>query len=135
MDGADAEDFFLSREIPNVSSKTPSLAALQLGTPNELHSPGWGRQTSYFQPKLRAESPPPESILEQAKPRERFTRGRTLSDPSRGDSHDRALKSAPWSIQPAEQGNGGIRNAVNAATRAGKLKDRLWVSLLQTVIE
>lgn len=41
--------------------------------------------------------------------------------------HDRAFRTADWTVQPAEQGNGGLRNAARAASEAGTLKDFLWV--------
>ena len=44
----------------------------------------------------------------------------------RQESHERALQNADWSVQPAEQGNGGLRNAVNAASRSGALKEKIW---------
>ena len=109
---------------------------------NEPHSPVWGR-TSYFnQPRSRAVDPPPQSILKQAdRSPERaapgLDGGSEMRDPeprrvrpgdSREDSRERALCEADWSIQPAEQGNNGLRNAVNAAVKSGAADHFTWVS-------
>ena len=48
----------------------------------------------------------------------------------RSDSHDRVFAHADWTVVPADQGNGGLRNAVNAAVRARKLHDKIWVGTL-----
>ena len=99
--------------------------------PNEPHSPAWGHATSYFQPKSRAEDLPPVSILKhQHVPTERITRSRagSFSD-IREESLEKAIKSAEWTVEPAEQGNGGLRNAIYAATESGKIEDKTWVSL------
>jgi trehalose-6-phosphate synthase len=48
----------------------------------------------------------------------------------RSDSHDRVFANADWTVVPADQGNGGLRNAVNASVKAGKLHDKIWVGTL-----
>jgi trehalose 6-phosphate synthase/phosphatase len=48
----------------------------------------------------------------------------------RSESHDRVFSSAPWVVVDADQGNGGLRNAVEAAAREGKLGDLTWVGTL-----
>lgn len=48
----------------------------------------------------------------------------------RSDSHDRVFAHADWSVVPADQGNGGLRNAVQAAVRNRKLTDKTWVGTL-----
>ena len=95
-------------------------------TPNEAHSPVWGR-TSYFnQPELRAEELPSESLVP------RSIQGRPRADiggkNSRASSAERqALKSAHWTVTYGERGNGGLANAVYSATKSGFLKDKTWV--------
>ena len=37
---------------------------------------------------------------------------------------------ADWSVESAEQGNGGLRNAVEAAVRSENLTDKIWVGTL-----
>ena len=109
---------------PSMVSRLPSVAG------NETHSPAWGRKSHFTQPKSRAVSPPPQSIFKHARSGRESengaVHGASLED-IREDSRDRALQSADWIIQPAEQGNGGLRNAVNAALTSGTLGHRIWV--------
>lgn len=48
----------------------------------------------------------------------------------RSESHDRVFAHADWTVVPAEQGNGGLRNVVQAAVRNEKLDDKIWVGTL-----
>ena len=50
-------------------------------------------------------------------------------DEKRDQSHERAMKNARWSIEPAERGNAGLQNAVSAATKSELLKEITWVSI------
>ena len=125
LDGAQsAKDTTVKPTRPPMVSRISSIAG------NETHSPAWGRNSYFTQPKSRAVSPPPQSILKHTRsPRgdeNGCVRGASLED-IREDSRDRALQSADWVIQPAEQGNGGLRNAVNAALKTGALEHRIWV--------
>ena len=125
------EQFFLSNKpVPSspYHSQVQQIVNLPLPTPSETHSPLWGR--GYFiQPKSRAEDPPPVSILKHNKHAIKHTRSRVTSvSDIREDSHERALKTAEWSIQPAEQGNTAIRNAIHAVERSGFIKEKIWVS-------
>ena len=129
----DHEDFFFSKEpaLANpmvVESKEPLSMAL-----SDPHSPIWGSGV-YNQPKARASSPPPASILRHEKsqggimePSRLLGRFEKDTNQPREHSYDRAFRTAEWTVQPAEQGNGGLRNAVRAASEAGTLKDILWV--------
>lgn len=49
---------------------------------------------------------------------------------SRSDSHDRVFAHANWKVVNADQGNGGLRNAADAASREGKLGEYTWVGTL-----
>ncbi|KAJ6148031.1 hypothetical protein N7497_010013 [Penicillium chrysogenum] len=112
------------------------LAAEQdnrLLTESEGHSPVWGATTSLNQPKpLAVLSPSPsilkhqdlrptkepvphrppavETIASHARLRKASTASRKLS-----------FSKAEWTIETAEQGNGGLRNAVRSAKDAGGL--------------
>lgn len=126
------EEFFLSQGPPSSSSSSISLniskrPGLSTRTPSEGYNPAWG-QSVFVQPKSRAENPPPVSILKYFAEHEKAIRGRisSISD-IREESHERALKTAEWSVQPSDQGNVGIRNAIDAASRSGSLKERIWV--------
>jgi trehalose 6-phosphate synthase/phosphatase len=48
----------------------------------------------------------------------------------RSDSHDRVFAHADWTVVNADQGNGGLRNAAEAAAREGKLGEYTWVGTL-----
>ncbi|KAG5985045.1 hypothetical protein E4U55_001786 [Claviceps digitariae] len=104
----------------------------ELGPTDEL-APRWGSRAN--QPLSRANSPPPAALFERnrtlEKARELGRRG--LLQPKsrlRSDSHDRVFTSAPWRVVDADQGNGGLRNAAEAASRDGKLGDYTWVGTL-----
>lgn len=89
----------------------------------------------FTQPRSRASTPPPANILKHKQTAEKAAAlGRAgIRQPQlggRSDSHDRVFAHADWSVVPAEQGNGGLRNAVEAATRGGKLHDKIWVGTL-----
>ena len=127
------EQFFLSNKSSSTESyhsKVQQITGLPTPTPSETHSPLWGRGL-FNQPKSRAESPPPASILKHSRHPDRTIRSRagSISD-IREESHERAFKTADWSIQASEQGNPAVRNAVNAAGRSGFVKDRLWASTI-----
>jgi len=101
--------------------------------PTDRGSPTWGAR--FDQPKSRAGSPPPallqddERLSRKARDlgRQGITQPRTAF---RSDSHDRVFANATWKISNADQGNGGLRNAAEAAAREGKLGDYTWVGTL-----
>lgn len=88
----------------------------------------------FTQPKSRASSPPPADILKHNKTVEKaHALGRAgVRQPQleRSESHDRVFAVADWTVVPADQGNGGLRNAVQASVRSGKLEDKIWVGTL-----
>ncbi|KAI9655197.1 MAG: hypothetical protein M1829_000693 [Trizodia sp. TS-e1964] len=120
--------------------KAPTLTIpdlLPLGALNDPHSPAWGSGRSFNQPPSRAGQLPPSSILKHVKALERLS---LQSDPVAGtqaptsdhpheQSRDRYFADAEWTVEKAEQGNGGLRNAVNAA-RETKDLEVTWVGTL-----
>ena len=102
--------------------------------PNEPHSPAWGDTECFTQPHLGAlRQLPPASVLQGDSATEHVQQhvAQKWSEASRSrrSSHyERALKTAKWTAQPAEKGNGGLRNAVYAATQKGDLSHVTWVS-------
>ncbi|KAJ5577862.1 uncharacterized protein N7459_006826 [Penicillium hispanicum] len=122
----------------------PSSASAekQLLTESEGHSPAWGATTSLTQPKPQTLLSPSPSILkhqepvptsqpalqktpnvEPAAPHPRITK-------SEGPGRKVSFSRAEWTIETAEQGNGGLRNAVRSAKDAGHLEDSMWVGTL-----
>jgi trehalose 6-phosphate synthase complex regulatory subunit len=126
--------------LPASEPKTPTrkiimpLTSIPSVAPSEPHSPAWGRTTFFTQPKSRAGKPPPPDILSHTLPFGKEDRpGRKLDltfAGTRESSNERALQSADWTIQPSEQGNSGLRVAVNAAYKADSLPDKTWVGTL-----
>jgi trehalose 6-phosphate synthase complex regulatory subunit len=107
-------------------------------TPNEPHSPEWGRGGfNWKQPTSRAKSPPSASVLRHDDTKKRVA-SRVLKAAQKHKarekllsmSRDRKFSHAGWTIEQADIGNGGLKNAVNAASNAGVLKDKLWVGTL-----
>lgn len=88
----------------------------------------------FNQPRSRASSPPPADILKHNKMKEKAellgSAGIRQPQFKRSDSHDRVFAHAEWEVEPAEQGNGGLRNAVQAAVRSGNLEEKIWVGTL-----
>jgi trehalose 6-phosphate synthase complex regulatory subunit len=136
----DPEDFFLQGNKYTASSETATnhRKLLSLSDP---HSPAWGRTTSFVQPPSQAGEPPHPSILKHVKldsekqdaenigaqppPTSRRRRRMTLDK-----SQDKFFAHADWTVEKADQGNGGLRNAVNAALEDGSLDHCTWVGTL-----
>lgn len=56
---------------------------------------------------------------------------KTVPQHGRSDSRRQpSFSSATWTVERAEQGNGGLRNAVRSASDAGYLEDQIWVGTL-----
>ena len=86
-----------------------------------------------YQPSLRTNTPPPAilddpSTFEKAK--ELGRQGVYQPRSSRSDSHDRVFANANWRVVNAEQGNGGLRSAADAAARDGYNGEYTWVGTL-----
>ncbi|KAK4459411.1 glycosyltransferase [Cladorrhinum samala] len=103
--------------------------------PADRGSPTWGGRLD--QPMSRASSPPPPSLINKGKnslinkAREMGRQGITQPHAlTRSESHDRVFAHADWKVVNADQGNGGLRNAADAAFREGKLGDYTWVGTL-----
>ncbi|KAG2412615.1 hypothetical protein HFD88_010172 [Aspergillus terreus] len=114
-------------------------------TESEAHSPAWGSTLSLNQPRPRSVVPPSPSILKHQEPVVVETEAprdkvRTLQPPGpiplyfnkqrRDSSRKASFSGAEWTIETAEQGNGGLRNAVRSAADAGQLEDQVWVGTL-----
>ncbi|KAK2628299.1 hypothetical protein QTJ16_002945 [Diplocarpon rosae] len=134
---ADADDdgFFAPNENAELRGHFPKQDNPRaLISPSDPHSPAWGSGRLFNQPRSRASSPPPADILKHNKTVQKAQilgrAGVRQPQLSRSDSHDRVFAHADWTVVPADQGNGGLRNAVQAAVRNGKLHDKTWVGTL-----
>ena len=103
---------------------------------NDPHSPTWG-VSSMKQPTSRALSPPSSSILRHNGRKERsasmFWRAQNeykARQRTRTISHERHFSQSTFTVEQALIGNGGLRNAIKAASDAGILDDKTWVGTL-----
>jgi trehalose 6-phosphate synthase complex regulatory subunit len=103
---------------------------------NEPHSPTWGI-SSPKQPTSRALSPPPSSILRYNTKRERTAsllwRAQNeyrARERIRTINNERRFSQSNFTVEQALIGNGGLRNAIKAASDAGVLKEKTWVGTL-----
>lgn len=113
----------------------PTTHVLPNAVTTDLSPPAWGSGKTLMQPRSRASSPPPASVLQHNKTREKAEKlGRLgIRQPQlggRSESHDRVFAEAEWTVESSDQGNGGLRNAVNAAIRTGDVEDPIWVGTL-----
>ncbi|KAI6374034.1 hypothetical protein MCOR25_003268 [Pyricularia grisea] len=129
-----AEDIFTNEDGLAVPQFHAPIDAGKQRAPADRGSPTWGARRD--QPMSRANSPPPSSLLNHnktlaLKARELGRMG--VKQPlslTRSDSHDRVFAQADYTIVNADQGNGGLRNAAEAAAREGKLGDHTYVGTL-----
>lgn len=104
--------------------------------PNEPRAVPWGQSRKFNQPRSKATLHPAPSILSRPSSRQESRDSAFLDGaPSRQSSPDqespRALLSAvDWVVKAAEQGHGGLQNAIHAAEAAGILENKMWVGTL-----
>jgi trehalose 6-phosphate synthase/phosphatase len=133
-DKADHESFFAQASAQVAKHFPKKLDARNVMAPSDPHAPEWGTGKSFVQPISRAGSPPPSSILQHDKKladKANTMRKQGIRKPqmTRSESHDRVFAEAKWTVEPADQGNGGLRNAVTAVARSGT-HDFTWVGTL-----
>ena len=59
------------------------------------------------------------------------SKGRTELSDRNGDD---VFAGAQWTVEQADQSNGGLQKAVSAARKAGTLKETTWVSAGPTIL-
>lgn len=127
----DHDEFFAQSDHIELNPHFPKLTNI---APSDPHAPAWGTGRLFNQPQARASALPPADILKHNKANEKAVQlsriGVRQPRLERSDSHDRVFAHADWTVVPADQGNGGLRNAVQAAVRDGKLHDKIWVGTL-----
>ncbi|KAL4811544.1 glycosyltransferase family 20-domain-containing protein [Aspergillus unguis] len=112
-------------------------------TESEANSPVWGAKTTLNQPKPRSAFSASPSILRHqdtsAPPTDTLPKvdgpvsqlpNKHLRRLSRAHHRRPSFLETDWHITHADQGNGGLRNAVRAAAESGQLEDRVWVGTL-----
>lgn len=96
--------------------------------PSEPRAIPWGHSRRFNQPQSKATDPPTPSISMRR-------------DLSLDGSQDRwgmkyyngtraSLSNANWVVKAAEQGHGGLQNAIHAAEKSNLLEDKTWVGTL-----
>ncbi|RAK97821.1 trehalose-6-phosphate synthase [Aspergillus ibericus CBS 121593] len=105
--------------------------------PSEPRTISWGQSRKFNQPRAKTSLHPEPSILSRPEPGDQVDNPPFLDGPldvlSSEEEHGspRALLSEfDWVVKAAEQGNGGLRNAINAAEEEGILADKMWVGTL-----
>ncbi|KAJ5981931.1 hypothetical protein N7451_012031 [Penicillium sp. IBT 35674x] len=104
---------------------------------------GMGATTSFNQPKPQTTLSMSPSILKHQDPVLPFPTPAPAKTPEKeiiapylgiknadGLSRKISFSRAEWTIETAEQGNGGLRNAVRSAKDAGYLGDMMWVGTM-----
>jgi len=125
------------------SGITPDSPALHFPKPldprtfarTDSHVPEWGRGRIFNQPRSRAGAPPPSTILQYAKAQEQYAAAALLKQNGaytpRQQSRDKYFSDTDWTVKPALQGNGGLTNAVRAASEGGvSPQHKSWVGTL-----
>lgn len=90
--------------------------------PTEIPVESWGSSRKFNQPISKATNPPYPSIL-----------SRPSGTDGAGEEQDTRpilLSDEHWVVKSAVQGNGGLRNAVDAAVNAGIIHNKVWVGTL-----
>ena len=130
----DLGDFFSQQRPGTPLPQLPKHLGMPTPTFNDRASPAWGTNPALNQPPSKAEQAPPVSVLEHGKAigagnqvgmgklQKVYRQGK-----SRQHGHDVGFVTAVWKVEPSIRGNGGLRNAVNAA---GALQDKTWVGTL-----
>lgn len=128
---------FLLRDLNSSRESLPTSNSVDAITPSEPRFSLWGKPSTLNQPTSRAKSPPPVSVLHHDKGRQRspiltssLLQKQTALDFILDSNRDAKFSEATWTIQTADLGNGGLCNAVTAASQQGILGDKLWVGTL-----
>ncbi|KAJ5912882.1 Alpha-alpha-trehalose phosphate synthase subunit [Penicillium tannophilum] len=102
--------------------------------PNEPRAIPWGQSRKFNQPRSKAIIHPEPSILSRPGSRQESKESAFLSGggilppvPTEIGSPRALLSAEDWVVKAAEQGNGGLHNAINAAASAGFLENKMWV--------
>ncbi|KAJ5750453.1 alpha-alpha-trehalose phosphate synthase subunit [Penicillium manginii] len=103
--------------------------------PNEPRAVPWGQSRKFNQPRSKATFSPHPSILSRPGSHQEYrgsfldgAPGVVCKDPF--GSPRALLADDDWAVKAAEQGHGGLQNAINAAEEAGVLRDKMWVGTL-----
>ncbi|CEJ55788.1 hypothetical protein PMG11_02023 [Penicillium brasilianum] len=134
--GATTEDEKIFKAYASHFADEVSIADDPKGPgPSEPRAVPWGRSNRFNQPRSTATTHPEPSILNRPPSRPDWRESSLDGAPGRLTTDQtespRALLSAvDWAVKAAEQGHGGLQNAVHAAEEAGVLQSKMWVGTL-----
>lgn len=104
--------------------------------PNEPRAVPWGQSRKFNQPRSKATTHPEPSILSRPSSRQGskespfLGKEDSLPVPTEVDSPRGLIAADDWVVKAAEQGHGGLQNAIHAAEDAGILDNKMWVGTL-----
>ncbi|KAF7715573.1 Alpha,alpha-trehalose-phosphate synthase (UDP-forming) [Penicillium ucsense] len=105
--------------------------------PSEPRAVLWGHSHKFTQPRSKATDHPEPSLLHHRQPSKDRDYGslggmEKMSIPGtpEPESFRHGFSAVDWAVKAAEQGHGGLQNAVHAAEEAGILQDKTWVGTL-----
>ncbi|EED16346.1 alpha,alpha-trehalose phosphate synthase subunit, putative [Talaromyces stipitatus ATCC 10500] len=121
------EKIFKPFYAPQSASDGPNGPA-----PTENPVESWGSSRKFNQPMSKAAKTPDSSILSRPGAVDGPVDHRKADDTdSEEPSSPRVLLSdVDWVVKSAVQGNGGLRNAIDAAAKAGIVDKKVWVGTL-----
>ncbi|KAJ5137641.1 alpha-trehalose phosphate synthase subunit [Penicillium atrosanguineum] len=134
--GATTEDEKIFKAYASQSAgEIPSTDDPKGPSPNEPRAMPWGKSRKFNQPRSKATTHPEPSILSRPGSRQGSKDSFLGGAPDRlglmPQGSPRALLSAvDWVVKAAEQGHGGLQNAIHAAEEAGILQKKMWVGTL-----
>ena len=101
---------------------------------SDAHVPEWGRGQSFYQPRSKVSQTPPLNIFEYSKAQEEYAaenlRRLRSTQQSLSPVQEGTFSNVDWSVKPGLQGNGGLKNAILAVSKAGHLDNMLFVGTL-----
>jgi trehalose 6-phosphate synthase/phosphatase len=98
--------------------------------PTEALVQSWGSSRKFNQPMSKATSPPHSSILSRPGPIDGSDRKADDLDSEEPTTPRVLLSDVDWVVKSAVQGNGGLRNAIDAAVKDGIVENKVWVGTL-----
>lgn len=134
--GATTEDEKIFKAYASQFASEISIADEPNGPgPSEPRAVPWGRSNKFNQPRSNATTHPQPSILNRPTSRLDWTDGFVDGAPGRlatdqAESPRALLSAVDWAVKAAEQGHGGLLNAIHAAEEAGVLQSKMWVGTL-----
>ncbi|KAF2112393.1 glycosyltransferase family 20-domain-containing protein [Lophiotrema nucula] len=129
------ENPFFVQDQPSAKTHFANLRDPRTLVRSDSHLPEWSAGQLFNQPRLRIAPAPPETILENVQLQKKSTKSHLAPrNTSRSQSKMRAQSKDPWATEwkvvSADQGNGGLVNAVRSCQDEGNMGDVLNIGLI-----